>query len=100
MVVETNKRGRVTFATAGPNTRTSQLFINYGDNKRLDGMGFAPFGKVISGMKVVSALYSGYGDGPPRGRGPNQMLIRSKGNEYLKKEFDKLDYIKSATILE
>ena len=61
-----NKRSFVTFATAGPNTRTTQVFINFGDNSNLDRMGFAPFGQVVSGMKVVEALYSGYGDDAPQ----------------------------------
>lgn len=94
-----NTRGTITFATAGPNTRTTQLFINFGDNSRLDGMGFSPFGKVIEGMDVVDKIYSGYGDGPPSGRGPDQGRIQREGNAYLKKDFPKLDYIKSATIL-
>jgi peptidyl-prolyl cis-trans isomerase A (cyclophilin A) len=94
-----NTRGTITFATAGPNTRTTQLFINFRDNTGLDGQGFAPFGKVIEGMDVVDKIYGGYGDGPPGGNGPNQGEIQMEGNAYLKKDFPKLDYIKSATIL-
>jgi len=94
-----NTRGALTFATAGPNTRTTQLFINFGDNSRLDGMGFAPIGKVTSGMDVVDKLYGEYGEGAPAGRGPNQGLVQQEGNAYLKKDFPKLDYIKSATIV-
>lgn len=97
-VKESNTPGMVTFATAGPNTRTTQFFINYGNNTRLDGMGFAPFGKVRD-MAPVEALYSGYGEGAPRGRGPAQGRLQAEGNAYLKAEFDKLDYIKKATIL-
>jgi peptidyl-prolyl cis-trans isomerase A (cyclophilin A) len=90
----------VTFATAGPNTRTTQLFINYGDNANLDSMGFAPIGKVIgNGMKVVDAIEGMYGEGAPGGRGPSQGRIQSEGNTYLKAEFPKLDYIKSASIV-
>lgn len=95
-----NVRGTISFATAGPNTRTTQLFINYSDNLRLDSMGFSPFGKVIEGMEVIDSLYSGYGEGEPYGNGPSQMKIQNEGNEYLKKNFDKLDYIISAVVLE
>lgn len=104
-VKESNKRGYVTFATAGPNTRTTQFFINFGDNTNLDkpgacgaGCAFAPFGQVTSGMDVVDKLYSGYGEGAPRGRGPEQGRIQSEGNAYLVKDFPKLDYVKKATI--
>jgi peptidyl-prolyl cis-trans isomerase A (cyclophilin A) len=98
-VTQSNKRGMVTFATAGPNTRSSQFFINYGDNASLDSQGFSPFGKVVDGMKAVDALYSGYGEGAPSGRGPSQDSIRQEGNAYLQRAFPKLDYIKSATIV-
>jgi peptidyl-prolyl cis-trans isomerase A (cyclophilin A) len=94
-----NTRGTITFATAGPNTRTTQLFINFGDNVSLDGQGFAPFGKVIEGMAVVDKINSEYGDGAPFGRGPDQSRIQGEGNAYLKKDFPNLDYIKSASIL-
>ncbi len=98
---QSNTRGMITFATAGPNTRTSQVFINFGDNSFLDNQGFAPFGKVIgNGMDVVDELYKEYGEGAPQGRGPAQGQIQSKGNEYLKADFPKLDYIKKATIVE
>ncbi len=97
-VTQSNKLGYITFATAGPGTRTSQVFINYGDNTRLDGQGFAPFGKVVSGMDVVQQLYSEYGEGAPQGMGPAQDLIQSRGNEYLEKDFPKLDYIKTARL--
>jgi peptidyl-prolyl cis-trans isomerase A (cyclophilin A) len=99
-VKESNKRGMVVFATAGPNTRTTQLFINFKDNARLDTMGFSPFGKVIQGMEVVDQLHAEYGEGAPRGRGPDQGRIQAEGNAYLMREFDKLDYIKKATIQE
>jgi peptidyl-prolyl cis-trans isomerase A (cyclophilin A) len=97
-VKESNVKGMVTFATAGPNTRTTQMFINIADNARLDGMGFAPIGKVISGMEVVENFYKGYGEGAPRGQGPAQQLIEEQGNAYLEKEFPQLDYIKKATV--
>jgi peptidyl-prolyl cis-trans isomerase A (cyclophilin A) len=98
-VSQSNKRGMVTFATAGPNTRSNQFFINYGDNASLDSQGFSPFGKVVDGMNAVDALYGGYGEGAPNGAGPSQDSIAQKGNEYLQRAFPKLDYIKSATIV-
>jgi peptidyl-prolyl cis-trans isomerase A (cyclophilin A) len=94
-----NTRGTITFATAGPNMRTTQVFINYADNSRLDAMGFTPFGKVVEGMKVVDAIDGTYGEGAPSGRGPAQEAIQTQGNTYLKAQFPKLDYIKSATLL-
>jgi peptidyl-prolyl cis-trans isomerase A (cyclophilin A) len=97
-VVQSNTRGMVSFAIAGPNTRTTQLFINYVDNVRLDSMGFSPFGKVIEGMEVVDMLYPGYGEGAPRGAGPAQDRITSEGNEYLNAGFPQLDYVKTARI--
>ncbi len=98
-VKQSNTRGKVSFATSGKNSRTTQFFINFGDNSRLDAMGFAPFGEVRD-MKTVDALYSGYGEGAPRGRGPVQMRIQTQGNAYLKADFSKLDYIQKATIEE
>jgi len=94
-----NTRGTITFATAGPNTRTTQLFINFGNNINLDSMGFSPFGKVTEGMDVVDKINGEYGDGPPSGAGPNQGRIQNEGNTYLKKDFPNLDYIKSATMV-
>jgi peptidyl-prolyl cis-trans isomerase A (cyclophilin A) len=88
----------ITFATSGPNARTTQVFINFGDNGNLDRMGFAPFGRVVSGMDVVDKLYSGYGEGAPNGAGPDQGRIQLEGNAYLTKSFPKLDYVKKATI--
>lgn len=90
-----NTRGTITFAMAGPNTRTTQLFINFGNNVNLDSMGFAPFGKVIEGMDVVDKINGEYGENAPDVQGHIQM----EGNAYLKKDFPNLDYIKSATIL-
>ncbi len=99
-VQESNKRGMVTFATAGPNTRTTQVFISYADrNTFLDSQGFAPFGKVVEGMEVVDKLYSGYGEGAPQGRGPEQGRAQMEGNAYIAKSFPELDFIKSATIV-
>ena len=99
-VKEANRRGTITFAMAGPNTRTTQVFINVGSNTALDGKGFAPFGKVISGMKVVDMFYDKYGEGAPTGIGPDQSRIRTEGTAYLLTDFPALDYIKRATIVE
>ena len=97
-VRQSNKRGFITYAMAGPNTRTSQVFINYGDNSALDKQGFAPFGQVSSGMNVVDALHNGYGEGAPRGQGPDQGRVQTEGNAYLAKNFPRLDFVKKATI--
>jgi peptidyl-prolyl cis-trans isomerase A (cyclophilin A) len=98
-VKQSNSRGFITFATAGPNTRTTQVFINFADNSALDNQGFAPFGKVVSGMNAVDALYAEYGEGAPSGRGPAQERIQREGNAYLAGSFANLDYIKKATIV-
>ncbi|MEX0702896.1 MAG: peptidylprolyl isomerase [Planctomycetales bacterium] len=100
-VKQSNVRGYVTFAQTGaPNSRSTQLFINYGDNSRLDEQRFAPVGKVVEGMDVVDKLHSGYGEGAPGGRGPSQGEITRRGNAYLKERFPNLDYIKTARIVE
>jgi peptidyl-prolyl cis-trans isomerase A (cyclophilin A) len=98
-VTQSNQRGTCSFATSGPNSRTTQFFINFGDNSKLDSMGFAPFGKVRD-MTVVDQLYSGYGEGFPKGNGPSQKKIHQQGNAYLEAEFPKLDYVKTARIVE
>jgi len=96
---ESNKRGTLTFASAGPNSRSTQFFINLSENAKLfDRQGLAPFGSVVSGLEVVDSLYSGYGEGAPRGSGPEQSRITAEGNTYLKKTFPKLDYIRKAAI--
>jgi peptidyl-prolyl cis-trans isomerase A (cyclophilin A) len=92
-VVQSNKRGSIVFATAGPNTRTTQFFINYADNTRLDGMGFAPFGTVVEGMDVVDKIFPGYRDTP------RQDLITDQGDAYLRANFPDIDRIKLARIL-
>lgn len=98
-VKQSNRPGYITFATAGPNTRTTQVFINLGNNAQLDSMGFAPFGVVTQGIEVVKQLYSGYGEGAPSGRGPDQGAVSSQGKAYLDKNFPKLDSIVTATII-
>ena len=99
-VTQSNKRGMVTYAMAGPDTRTTQLFINFRDNAGLHGQGFSPFGRVVEGMAVVDSLYSGYGEGAPRGMGPDQGRAQMEGNAYLKARFPRLDYVKTARILD
>jgi peptidyl-prolyl cis-trans isomerase A (cyclophilin A) len=98
-VKASNTRGMISFATAGPNTRTTQVFINFGDNARLDANGFAPFGKVVSGMNIVDSINAEYGEGAPYGRGPDQSRLQMEGNAYLAKSFARRDYVKKATIV-
>ena len=98
-VTQHNRRGFVSFAMAGPNTRTTQVFINYGNNDNLDQSGFSVFGVVTDGMDVVDKLYNGYGEGAPDGHGPNQELIGARGRAYLEKNFPKLDSIRTASIV-
>jgi peptidyl-prolyl cis-trans isomerase A (cyclophilin A) len=99
-VTQSNLRGYVTYAMGGPNTRTTQIFINLGDNQRLDSMGgFAPFGQVTEGMEVVDSLYNGYGEGAPDGHGPAQDSIEKAGKSYLDKGFPLLDSIKTTTLI-
>jgi peptidyl-prolyl cis-trans isomerase A (cyclophilin A) len=90
---QSNSRGYITFATAGPNTRTTQLFINFANNSFLDGQGFTPFGEVKKGMDVVELITAEYGEQPDQGR------MQKEGNAYLEKTFPNLDYIKAATIV-
>jgi peptidyl-prolyl cis-trans isomerase A (cyclophilin A) len=99
-VVKSNKRGFVAFAKAGPNMRTTQIYISYVDkNARLDALGFSPFGQIVDGMKVVDSLYKGYGESQPSGKGPMQGRLQREGNAYLEKEFPELDWIKEAKLL-
>ena len=98
-VTQSNRRGMVTYAMAGPDTRTTQLFINFRDNKGLDGQGFAPFGGVVEGLAVVDSLYSGYGEGAPRGMGPDQGRAQAEGNAYLRGSFPRMDFVKTARVL-
>jgi len=92
-VKQSNKPGTITFATAGPHTRTTQLFINFGNNNFLDGQGFSPFGEVTQGMDVVKKIHSGYGEKPDQG------AITTQGKAYLDKNFPNLDLIKSTKII-
>ena len=91
---ETNRRGTITYATSGPNTRTTQLFVNLADNGRLDDQGFTPIGEVVEGMSVVDAINPEYGEKP------SQQKIGQRGNNYLKKIFPNLTYIETAQIVE
>jgi peptidyl-prolyl cis-trans isomerase A (cyclophilin A) len=93
-VKQSNRQGYITYAKGGPDSRTTQLFINLADNVSLDSMGFAPFGKVTEGMDAVQKLYSGYG------QSPQQNLIQMQGNDYLESKFPKLDYIKTAKVVQ
>ncbi|HRK54009.1 MAG TPA: peptidylprolyl isomerase [Cyclobacteriaceae bacterium] len=99
-VVESNKRGYISFAMTGPNTRTTQVYINLSDNTELDEQGFAPLGYVVEGMGVVDSLYSGYDDNSGGGmrRGKQQKLFEL-GNTYLDKEFPNLDKLMDTEIL-
>jgi len=92
-VKQSNRVGTITFATAGPNTRTTQLFINYGNNTFLDSQGFSAFGRVVSGMDVVQKIFAGYGEQPDQGS------IQSQGKTYLDQKFPKLDVITSTKVL-
>ena len=94
-VRKSNKKGYITFATSGKNSRTTQVFINYTNNSRLDDLGFAPFGEVIEGMNVVEKLYSVYGEAPSK----QQQRIQMEGNKFLEANFPNLDSIKKATIV-
>jgi peptidyl-prolyl cis-trans isomerase A (cyclophilin A) len=94
LVTEHNTNGAITFASAGPGTRTTQLFINLGDNRRLDNSGFAPIGRVVEGMRVVESLYSGYGEQTTQLQGQ----IETQGNAFLQKKFPKLDRIITARV--
>jgi peptidyl-prolyl cis-trans isomerase A (cyclophilin A) len=98
-VVASNVAGTLTYADGGPNTRTTQMFINLVDNVRLDAMGFAPICKTdAAGLAVAQKFYAGYGEGTPDGNGPSQDLITAQGDSYLKAGFPKLDYVLSAIL--
>jgi peptidyl-prolyl cis-trans isomerase A (cyclophilin A) len=94
-VTESNKQGTLTYATAGPNTRTTQVFVNLGDNSRLDAQGFAAFGQVNEGMDVIAKFDSEYDDQPTNAQGQ----IEAHGNTFLKSTYPNLDSIKTAVIV-
>jgi peptidyl-prolyl cis-trans isomerase A (cyclophilin A) len=98
-VQQSNRRGFLSFASAGPDTRTTQVFINLADNTQLDARGFVPFARVVGGMDVVDRLHAGYGDAPPQGQGPLQAGIFAEGNAYLQREFSQLDRVIRARIV-
>lgn len=98
-VRQSNTRGRIAFATDGPNTRTTQVYVNLADNSRLDARGFSPFGEVIEGMDVVERMYAGYGEGAPRGVGPDQKKIEAGGRVFLEREYPRLDVIRRARLV-
>ncbi len=92
-VRKSNQKGKITFATSGPNTRTTQLFINYGDNANLDQMGFTPFGEVVFGMENVEKITAEYGEQP------DQSMIKQEGTAYLKRDFPNLDFITTVSLV-
>ncbi len=98
-VLRHNTRRAITFAFGAPNTRTTQVFINFGMNRTLDGSGFAPFGEIIQGMEVVDSLYKGYGDGAAGGTGPDPVRLVEEGNVYLDREFPLIDSIIRAQVV-
>lgn len=98
-VVQSNHRGYVSFASAGPDTRTAQIFINLSDNAALDAQGFAPFARIAEGLAVVDSLYAGYGGGAGFSPGPDQGRILAEGSAYLERDFPLLDEILSARVI-
>ena len=93
-------RGTITYAMGGPNSRTTQVFLNFKDNAYLDSAGFSAFGEVVEGMDVVDSLYKGYGEGAPQGNGPEQWKIQEEGNAYLERDFPEMDYVIEARIIQ
>jgi len=98
-VGKSNQRGMATFAMGGPNSRTTQFFLNFKDNSFLDNQGFPPFGQIVEGGEVLDKLFRGYGEGAPSGAGPDQGRIQYQGNAYLRADFPKLDSIKTARLV-
>lgn len=99
-VLQSNRRGTIAFAMKGPDTRSTQVFINYRDNQALDGNGFAPFGRVVDGMMIVDRLNGEYGEPAPEGRGPDERRLVTEGEDYLRREFSDLDRIERAELVE
>ena len=99
-VKQSNVKGRMTFATSGPGSRRTQVFINLSDNKPLDKQGFAPFGEVVEGMGVVERFYAGYGEMAPRGMGPDPSKLAVEGNGYADAKFPRLDSIQRAAVIQ
>ncbi|MHB1168438.1 MAG: peptidylprolyl isomerase [Longimicrobiales bacterium] len=99
-VQQSNRRGTISFAMKGPDSRSTQVFINYRDNEALDQSGFAPFGRVVDGMIIVDRLNGEYGEPPPEGRGPDERRLVTEGEDYLRREFPDLDRIERAEIVE
>jgi peptidyl-prolyl cis-trans isomerase A (cyclophilin A) len=99
-VKQSNQRGFISYATDGPRTRTTEVFINLADNKRLDTRGFSPFGRVVEGMDVVDQFYSGYGEVQPMGGGPDPVKMQTIGDEYIQRGFPRMDQIRSAKIVQ
>jgi peptidyl-prolyl cis-trans isomerase A (cyclophilin A) len=99
-VRESNLRSYISYATDGPSTRTTEVFINLADNKRLDARGFSPFGRVVEGMNVVDQFHSGYGEVQPMGGGPDPVKMQALGDEYVQRSFPRLDQIRSARIIQ
>ena len=101
-VVQKNQRGFVSYAMAGPGSRTTQVFINLANNaQRLDGSGFAPFARVVEGMDVADKLYASYGEVQALGGGgPDAAKIEALGEEYLERSYPRLDQINRASIIQ
>jgi peptidyl-prolyl cis-trans isomerase A (cyclophilin A) len=100
-VVQKNRRGYVSYAMAGPGSRTTQIFVNLADNsQQLDQTGFAPFGRIVEGMDVIDNLYASYGEMAPMGGGPDPQKIEALGEEYLERTYPRLDKIQKVSIVE
>ncbi len=100
-VLASNVRGSFAYAMTGPHGRTTQIYINTGDQSRLDAQGFAPFGKVVEGMEVVDTLYSGYGETSGGGmRAGHQQRLFEEGNVFLDREFPRLDRLLTCAVVQ